>query len=328
MNAISVTTRGLFLGVAIGAALLSLPASSTQPATTVRIGVLTPVEETSSEAGLLDGLSELGYIEGRNLTIEWRRYAQSADALRSATADLVRSRVDLIVATGTQAARAALSATSTIPVVFVSGDPVAAGLVPSLARPGGNGTGVSSLTTDLMAKRLQLLQQIAPRTRRVILLVNPDNPMHAAVVEETERVARALRMHIVPLNARNADELGVALGGIQHSAGDAFIVGSDVFFIARKDQIGKAVRKARLPAIVPTKDYQGKGVLMSYGTSLNWMTHRAATYVDKILKGAKPADLPVEQSPKFELVIDLQVARELGLKVPQDLQLRADELIR
>jgi putative tryptophan/tyrosine transport system substrate-binding protein len=211
--------------------------------------------------------------------------------------------------------------------VFVSGDPVAAGLVPSLARPGGNGTGVSALTTDLMAKRLQLLQQTAPRTRRVLLLVNPDNAMHAPVLQETEKVASMLRMHLIPLEARNWVELDAALRAVAHSAGHAFIVGSDIFFIAKKAQIGDAVRKPTLPTIVPTKDYQGKGIL-SYGASLNWMAHRAATYVDQILKGAKPADLSVEQSPKFELIIDLRVARELGLKAPQDLLLRADEVIR
>ncbi len=328
MSAISVAIRSLILGVAIGAALVSPSARADQPSTNVRIGVLTPVDEISTEAGLRDGLSELGYIEGRNLTIEWQRYAQSADALRSAATDLVQLKVDLIVATGTQAARAALSATSTIPVVFISGDPVAAGLVPSLARPGANGTGVSSLTTELMAKRLQLLQQIAPRIRRVILLVNPDSPLHAAVLEETQKVGRKLRMRIVALNARNADELDAALSRIQRGAGDAFIVSSDIFFIVNKDKIAAAIRKARLPAIVPTKDYQGDGVLMSYGSSVSWMAHRAAAYVDKILKGAKPGDLPVEQSPKLELIIDLRAAHKLGLKVPQELLLRADEVIR
>jgi putative tryptophan/tyrosine transport system substrate-binding protein len=251
-----------------------------------------------------------------------------ADALRSATADLVRSRVDLIVATGTQAARAALSATSTIPVVFVSGDPVAAGLVTSLSRPGANATGVSSQTTDLMAKRLQLLQQIAPRIRRVSLLVNPGNPLHAAILEETEKAARTLHMHIVPLDARNADELDAALRGIRRTAGDAFIVSSDTSFRVSKGKIAGAIRKAKVPALVSTKEYQDDGVLMSYGPSLNWMAHRAATYVDKILKGARPGDIPVEQTSKFELIIDLRVAHELSLKVPQELLLRADEVIR
>ncbi len=328
MRGVSETVRRLILGVVIGTASLSPAARPDQPPAIVRIGALVPLGAASFEEGLRQGLSELGYVEGRNLIIEWRRYPQSADVLQSAAEELVRSRVDVIVADGTQAARAALSATSTIPVVLLSGDPVASGLVASLARPGGNATGASSQTTELMAKRLQLLQQIAPRTRRVILLVNPDSPLHAAILEETQRVARTLRIHIGTLNARNAEELDAALRRIQRSANDAFIVSSDVFFIVNKDKIADAVRKAKVPALVPTKDYQGEGVLMSYGPSLSWMSRRGAAYVDKILKGAKPADLPIEQVSKFELIIDLRVARELGLKVPQELLIRADEVIR
>ena len=328
MSAISVVMRSIVLVVAIGAALLSPPARADQPPTNVRIGVLTPMGDTLAEAGLREGLSELGYIEGRNLTIELRRYAQSTDALRSASADLVRSRVDLIVAVGTQAARAAVSATSTIPVVFQSGDPVASGLVASLARPGANATGVSTQTTELMGKRLELLMKFAPRIRRVILLVNPESTLYTAILSETQKVALTLRIHIVVLNARNADELDEALRGLQRKWGDAFIVSSDIFFIANKAKIADAIRKAKLPALVPTRDYHGDGVLMSYGPSLHWGAHRAAAYVDKILKGARPADLPVEQHSRFELIIDLRAAHELGLKVPQELLLRADEVIR
>ena len=328
MSTALATLRSLILGVVMGTALLWATAHADQPPTIARIGALVPLGDTHAEEGLRQGLSELGYIEGRNLTIEWRRYAQSADVLQSAAADLVRSRVDVIVAAGTQAARVALSVTSTIPVVFLSGDPVASGLAASLARPGANATGVSSQTTELMGKRLELLQKIAPRTRHVILLVNPDSPLHAAVLDETQKAARTLRIHIVALNARNADELNAALRRIQHRTGNAFIVSSDVFFIANKAKIAAAIRKARLPALVPTKEYQGDGVLMSYGPSLNWTARRAAAYVDKILKGAKPADLPIEQVSKFELIIDLRVARELGLKVPQELLFLADEVIR
>ena len=328
MSMISSAARGIVLGIVIGAALLSPPVRADQPPTIVHIGVLTPLGDTLAEAGLTEGLSELGYTEGKNLTIEWRRYTQSTDALRAAATDLVRLRVDLIVAVGTQAARAALSATSTIPVVFQSGDPVASGLVANLARPGANATGVSTQTTELMGKRLELLQQFAPRIRRVILLVNPDSPLHAAVLSETQKVASTLRIHIVTLKARNADELDAALRGIRRTSGDAFIVSSDVFFIANKAKIADAIRKAKLPALVPTRDYHGDGVLMSYGPSLRWGAHRAAAYVDKILKGARPGDLPVEQYSKFELIIDLRAAHELGLKVPQELLLRADEVIR
>jgi putative ABC transport system substrate-binding protein len=289
--------------------------------------VLTPLGDLSAEEGLREGLSELGYVEGKNLTIEWRRYAQSSDAMRSAAADLVRSRVDLIVAIGTQAGRAALSETSTVPIVFVSGDPVGTGLAASLAHPGANATGLSSQTTELMAKRLQLLQQIAPRTRRVIMLVNPDSPLHAAVLEEAQKAARTLRMDIAPLKASNPAELDAALRTIQHRAGTALIISSDVFFIANRDKIAEAVRKARLPTLVPNKDYRGEGVLMAYGSGLRELDHRAAVYIDKILKGNKPANLPIEQG-SVRLVIDLRAARNLGLKVPQELLYRADEVIR
>jgi putative ABC transport system substrate-binding protein len=317
--------RGVALGVVIGFLLLS--ARADQPPNVARIGVLTPLGDLSAEEGLREGLSELGYVEGKNLTIEWRRYAQSSDAMRSAAADVVRSRVDLIVAVGTQAARAALSETSTIPIVFVSGDPVGTGLATSLAHPGANATGLSSQTTELMAKRLQLLQQIAPRTRRVIMLVNPDSPLHAAVVEETEKAARTLRLDIAPLKAGNPAELDAALRAIQRSAGTALIVSSDVFFIANRDKIADAVREARLPTLVPNRDYWGEGVLMAYGSGLRELDHRAAVYIDKILKGAKPANLPIEQG-SVRLVIDLRAARDLGLKVPQELLYRADEVIR
>jgi putative ABC transport system substrate-binding protein len=213
-------------------------------------------------------------------------------------------------------------------VVFISGDPVATGLAASLARPGANGTGVSSLSTELMPKRLELLQQVAPRVQRVILLGNPSSALHAGVLKEAQKAAQALHIHIVALNARNADELDSALRGVHRSAGDAFTASSDVFFLANKAKIAEAVAKAKLPAIFPQRDYHDAGVLMSYGASLKEMGRQAAVYVDKILKGAKPGELPIEQMSKYELVIDLRVAREQGIKVPQELLFRADEVIR
>jgi len=331
VRASPVKTSIVVVAVAIAAALLLSTARAAQPPTSVRIGVLRawlpPSVEPSTENGLRDGLSELGYIEGKNLTIE-TRLVDSSETYESGAADVIRSRVHLIVAIGTPAARAAMSATATIPIVFASGDPIVGGLVTNLAHPGANATGVSSLTTDLMAKRLQLLQQIAPRARRVILLVNRDNPLHPAIREETQKVAPTLGIQIVALDAGNQSRLDAALRGTQRSAGDALIVTSDGFFVSNRDKIAAAVRKAKLPALVPTKDYWSDGVLMSYGPSLKEMGRRAAAYVDKILKGAKTADLPIEQSSKFELRIDLRVARELDLKVPQDLLYRADEVIR
>ena len=293
----------------------------------VRIGALVPPVLLSPEEGLRQGLRELGYVEGRNLTIE-RRLAATNDALQSGAADLVRSRVDLIVAFSTAAARAALSETSTIPVVFISGDPVGTNLAESLARPGANGTGVSTLSTELIPKRLELLRQVAPRMRRVILLGNPTTPLYAGALKAAQEAALTLHVHIIALDARNADELNMALQAIQRSSADAFIAGSDLLFLANKKKIAVAVVKAKLPGMFPWRDYHEAGVLMSYGASPKELGRQAAAYVDKILKGAKPAELPIEQMSKYELVIDLRVARELGIKVPQDLLLRADEVIR
>ncbi len=327
MSSLLTTIRRLLTAIATTVSLLPVLTHADTSPTMVRVGTLVPPAFTSPEEGLRQGLKELGYIEGRNLTLE-RRLAGSNDAYQSGAADLVRSRVDVIVAFGTAAASAALSATPTIPVVFISGDPVSAGLASSLARPGANATGVSTLSTELIPKRLELLRQVAPRMRRVILLGNPGNALHAGVLKAAERGAQTLHVHIIAVDARNADELNTALDRIHRRAADAFIVSSDVLFLANKEKIAAAVAKAKLPGIFPVRDYHDAGVLMSYGASAKEMGHQAAAYVDKILKGAKPAELPIEQMSKYELVIDLRVARTLNLKVPQDLLLRADEVIR
>ena len=248
--------RGLMLTVAISGVLLSPAAIADQPPAKVRIGVLTLPGRGEAETALREGMSELGYIEGKNVTFEWKSAdSNSAEEYQARAAALVRSKVDVIVAIGTPAARAALSATSTIPVVFISGDPIGTGLAASLAHPGANATGVSSLTTDLMAKRLELLLQIAPRTRRVLLLLNPDNPLHSTVLEETEKVARTLRIHIEPLSARNPAELDAALSTIRRSPGEALVVTSEGIFVANRDKIADAARRTKLPTLVPTKDY-------------------------------------------------------------------------
>ena len=316
----------LLMMVALAMNLLPIAYADPVPGV-VRIGALTPRVNTSPEDGLREGLAELGYIEGKNLIIERRRAETSAD-LRSAAEDLVSTKVNLIVAFSTPAARAALSATSTIPVVFLSGDPVGTALAESLSHPGGNASGVSTLSTELMPKRLELLQQIAPQVRRVILLGNPSSPLQTGVLKETRRAGEALHIQVVAVDARNAKELDIALLGLQHRASDGFMVSSDVLFLANRAKVAAAVSKARLPGVFPWRDYHDVGVLMSYGSSTREMGRQAAVYVDKILKGAKPADLPIEQSSKYDLVIDLRVARELGLKVSQELLFRADEVIR
>ena len=326
MSSPSITSCKLLMVVVLAMSLLPGAHADAVP-TEVRIGALTPLLTTSPEEGLRQGLAELGYVEGRNLIIE-RRRAESSDGLRSAAEDLVRSKVNLIVAFGTQAARAALSATATIPVVYISGDPVGTGLAESLAHPGGNSTGVSTLATELIPKRMELLQQAAPHVRRVILLGNPGSPLQAGVLKEARKAGEALHMQIVAVDARNAVELDVALRGLQHRASDGFMVSSDVLFLGNRAKVAAAVARAKLPGMFPGRDYHDAGVLMSYGTSTKEMGRQAAGYADKILKGAKPADLPIEQSSKYDLVIDLRVAHKLGLKVPQELLFRADEVIR
>jgi len=322
----SVLRQRLLMVTALAMSLLTIAHADPVPGV-VRIGALTPLVTTSLEEGLWHGLAELGYVESRNLIIE-RRRAESRDALRSAAEDLVRSKVNLIVALTTTAARAALSATATISVVFISGDPVGTGLAQSLARPGGNATGVSTLSTELIPKRLELLQQVVPHVRRVILLGNPGSQLQAGVLKEARKAGEALHIQIVAVDARNAAELDAALRGLQHRAPDGFMVSSDLLFLANRAKVAAAVARARLPGVFPWREYHDAGVLMSYGSSTKEMGRQAAAYVDKILKGAKPADLPVEQSSKYDVVVDLRIAGELGLKVPQELLFRADEVIR
>jgi len=323
--------RTLMIGLAMISAFASAPANAAEPPATARISVLSappPSGLASMEEGLVQGMRELGYLEGKNLVIEWRKSADVYDNLPALAGDLVRSRLDLIVALGTPAARAALTATTTIPVVFAGGDPVGAGLASTLARPGANGTGVSSLSTELTGKRLELLRQLAPHARRFVLLGNPSSPLHAGMLQMAQDAARSLEVQLIVLDARNATELGMVLRQIPHASAGGFTVSSVNLFVANKATIARAVAKARLPAIFPWKNYHDDGVLMSYGPSLNEMGRHAAVYVDKILRGAKPAELPIEQMSQYRLVIDLRVAHAQGIDVPQALLLRADEVIR
>jgi putative tryptophan/tyrosine transport system substrate-binding protein len=279
--------------------------------------------------GFQEGLHELGYFEGKNVLIESRRTLGHEAELRPLAAELVQTNPDVIVTISTPAAHAALEATKTIPVVFIAvGDPVGTGLVPSLARPGGNGTGVSVLSTELGVKRLDLLRQLAPRARRVASLVDLVNPSMAVQAKSLQAAARSLGMELETYNARNAEQIGVALRSIPWKAIDGVIIGGDPIFMAEGANIAKAVRAAKAPAIFPWREFHEYGVLMSYGPNLREVARRGALYVDKILKGAKPADLPVEQVTKVDLVIDLRVAHETHIKVPQQLLLRADEVIQ
>jgi putative ABC transport system substrate-binding protein len=318
--------RRRITSVALAVAFMSTMTQADSPR---RIGVLMPPIATSAvEDGLREGLRELAYVEGRDVIIEWRRVAGTAEELRSSAAELARSKVALIVAVGSPATRAALAATE-LPVVFtLVGDPVGTGFATSLANPGGHGTGVATLSAALGAKRLELLRQMVPHAKRILYLMNSSNPINALQLEEAQKAAGALGVRLVPSDARNARELDAATRAIPTSGANAVLVAGDLFFLVHKAKVAEAVRKAKLPATVPSKESHGNGVLMSYGPNVRDAARRSAAYVDKILKGAKPSDLPIEQISQFELMIDLRVARALKLEVPEALLLRADEVIQ
>jgi putative tryptophan/tyrosine transport system substrate-binding protein len=320
--------RSLFAAAVLCSVLPSATARADQLQAIHRIGVLMPALMTAPEEGLRQGLRELGYVEGRDMFIEWRRSAGTAEELRSIAANLAGTNVELIVTVGAPASRAALDATS-LPVVFAPlGDPVGTGFAASLSRPGGRGTGVAVESTELIAKRLELLRLAVPRARRIVFLMNSANPIMARQLEAVQTAARALGVTLVPLDARNAGELEVALHTISLSEAGGVLVPADLLFLTYKTKIAQTMRRARLSAMVSLKEYHADGVLMSYGVNLREAMHRASVYVDKILKGTKPSEIPIEQVSKFELVIDLRVAKEIGITVPQDLLLRADEVIR
>ena len=321
-------TKCSLMTAALVAALLSAPAVADQPAIP-RIGVhVVPLANSPHEAGLRDGLRELGYVEGTNIVINWWRSTGATENQRSVVADLARSKPDVLVVFSTLAARAALEVTTTIPIVFLSGDPVTSGLAQSLAHPGGNATGVSVVVTELTAKRLEFLRLLAPRARRIACLMNSSNPSGVQQLEAAQQAARTLGVQLVTLDARNAVELDAALRALQRGAADGVLVTGDILFRVNRSKVTQAVRKARLPATFPFREYHEDRALMSYGPNLRDTGRKMAVYVDKILKGAKPADLPIEQMSKYELVVDLRVARELGLDVPQELLLSADEVIK
>jgi putative ABC transport system substrate-binding protein len=319
----------LALVVAVGLALLSAPAAEAlQPGKVARIGFLTQAPANPNFEGLRQGLRNLGWVEGQNLVIEYPSAAGRVERLPALATELVRLNVDVIVATAL-AVQAAKSATKTIPIVFViADDPVATGLVASLARPGGNMTGLSSLNVELDAKRLALLKEAIPRLARAAVLFSPDDPAAGAMRAATERATRSVGVQLQIAEVRGYAELDGAIATVTRGGAEALAVLGSALFFQHQPRIAELAARARLPAISPWKQFPEAGGLMSYGANLPEMFRRAAVYVDKILKDAKPADLPVEQPTKFELVINLRTARVLGLTVPQSLLLRADQVIQ
>jgi len=275
------------------------------------------------------GLSQTGYVDGQNVTVEYHWLDGKYDRLPSLMADLVRRSVAVIAAIGDPPTRAAKAATATVPIAFgVSGDPVAHGLVASLARPGGNATGINFLTSEVLAKRLGLLRELVPKAVRVALLVNPTNTMSTeSTLRDVPEAARAIGLQIQILNASTSREIEAAFAAMALDRADALFVGPDGFFNARRAQFVTLATHYRIPASYIGREFVESGGLMSYGTDLLDMYRQVGVYTGRMLKGANPADLPVVQSTKFEFVINAQAARLIGLEVPNALQLLADEAI-
>ena len=297
-----------------------------------RIGVLLPYTAApdSRIEAFRQGLRELGYVEGQTITIEYRWANGKFEKLPELAADLVRLNVEVIVSAVTQASLAAKKATSAIPIVMVGvSDPVGSGLVSSLARPGTNITGTSSMTAELVGKQLELLKQTVPEVSRAAALWNPDNPVFQALqLREAELAARTLDMQLQFVEARGPDEIDRAFAAMAKGRTKALIVLGDPVFISYRKQIANLAAKRGLSAVGGTKEHVEAGDLMAYGPSFSDMFRRTAVYVDKILKGAKPADLPVEQPSKFELIINLKTAKQLGLTIPPNVLARADRVIK
>jgi len=327
---LSPKTRKVLALIVTLALAASARAVAAQPAGKVaRIGYLEPGSLAAHPREAFEqGLRELGYVEGQNLVIEYRAAEGKGERLPALAAELVRLKVDVIFAVSPPAIRAAMTATRTTPIVFAgAADPVASGFVASLARPGGNATGFTLLGSELSGKRLELLREAVPAVAKVAVLWNPDNPAARAMVKDTEAGARALRLELQPLGVRTPAELEGAFSAMVRERAGAFLVVPDPMLHSHKKRLVDLAAKARLPGIYYAKDYVEAGGLMAYGASFPDLFRRTATLVDKILRGARPGDLPVEQPTKFELVINLKTAKALGLTIPPLVLARADEVL-
>jgi len=323
--------RDFIKGIAGLATAWPLGARAEQTAKLPSLGFLTAGSPGSGSLGLpalLEGLRQLGWIESKTIVIEYRYAENRNDRLPELAAELVRLNVDVIVAAGTLAPLAAKHATTTIPIVMTSaGDPLGTNLIASLARPGGNVTGLSLMSPDLAGKRLELLMKIVPQLERVAVIWNAANPYPAEVFRETENAARQMKIEVQSLEVRMPNDIDNALEADVLKKANALITVEDPLTQNYRKQIADFAVMHRLPALSGLRGYVDAGGLVSYGPDLANLYRRAAGYVDKILKGAKPSDLPVEQPTKFELVINLKTAKTLGLTVPQTLLVAADEVI-
>ena len=324
--------RRVFLAVAAGALATPFAGEAQQAMKVARVGLLIPVSSVDARANVdafRQGLRELGYIESQNVAIE-PRYSDGRDErLPDLAADLINLKVAVIVTWGTPAARAARGATKTIPIVTAAvNDPLGTGLIVSLARPGGNLTGVTTGGAALSGKTLELLRELAPGVKRVAVLWNPANPIQPVQFRETQVAAETMRIQVQSVGVSDPNELDAAFATITGERVEAMVVLQDPMLHANRKRIVDSAASLRLLAVYERKAWVDVGGLMSYGVNFPNNFRRAATYVDKILKGAKPGDLPVEQPTKFELVINLRTAKALGLTIPPSLLLRADQLIQ
>ena len=326
------TVRNVLISASVIAAFtLTHPVQAQQPAKIVRIGFLGPTSAASNldriEA-LRAGLRGLGYVEGKNLVIEYRWAEGKFDRLPELAADLIRLNVDVILTAGTPAIRAAKNATTTIPIIMVSsGDPVAFGFVASLARPGGNITGSSNFGPELSAKRLELLKETSPRIQRFGVLFNPDNSINDRNLPAVEQAANSLKVGLQRFEVRGADDFKNAFSTMTKQRIDAVALPDDDFLNASQSVIVELVAKRRLPSI-GRAEFAEAGGMIGYGVNYFDLYRRAAIFVDKIIKGARPADLPVEQPMKFEFVINLNAAKALNLTIPQSVLFRASKVIK
>ncbi|WP_439398942.1 ABC transporter substrate-binding protein [Bradyrhizobium sp. PMVTL-01] len=320
-----------FIGVLSGVVALPLSAGAQQPVRSYRIAYLAllPDEDTTLAKPFLERLRELGYDEGKNITLAYRSADGRPERLPQLAAELVQARPDVLVTGfGTLAAKAAMGATSTIPVVFTMvGDPIGAGLVVSLGRPGANVTGFSDLASEFAAKRLQLLQNLIPGQKLIAVLGNPDTPFTALALKQVKTAAAANHQPLAVFEARTRDEVSASIKAAVKSGAAGLMTLDDPLLLSAKQQIIQLLADARLPAIYGLRDYVEANGLMSYSMDRPQMCRRAADYVDKILRGAVPADLPVEQPTKFELTINLKAAKALGIDIPSSLLAIADEVI-
>ena len=311
---------------------LSSPAHAQQPAKIPRIGVLagsSAAGESPRVEAFRQGLRDLGHVEDKNIAIEYRYANAKFDKLPALADELIRLKVDVLVVSTTAAVQVAKNATRTIPIVFFGVyDPVAAGLIDSLARPGGNVTGFTNIATTLAGKRLELLKETVPKLARVAVLYDPKSAGSVAQWNESQRQAQELRLQLHSMEVSSADKLEAAFKEATKARSGALAVTADALANANRKQIADLATKTRLPAIYPWGEFVDNGGLMSYGPNFAAVGREAARYVDKILKGTKPADLPVEQPTKFELVINLRTAKSLGLTIPPVVLMRAEKVVK